>query len=462
MDFSRFDKYYRYLIAVPLLIALLTYWRFREINFAEVYAYVARQDVIHPMLQQSFTGPRSIVWDFFGLLNRILIPGSIIVLRLVGFLLTVLNYFLLSKLLNDILGQRFWGFLGAFLVSLSPFMVVAAVAGVPSASSATVVILFLMAIYKNEYVFGGILSGVAVAANLPGLIMFLIMVLDLLQNSTDSRPKGDEPREQEKIVQRVLYSAAGFFGVVLVVFIYSFFSGAVRFSPIPLQEQDVPWSLLGIAPIFVVNIVDVAGVVYLLVARRYDVYRTHFHSLMLWIASGALCVVQPTATNFLVDLVVSSLLAVCFIQGFASTWGIKFLSADTFVFLFVVLFLFADIYANNKYLQDRVLKECQQTSQELDEVVASIIPVEGNSQIVSNFVPSELSVKLKKPVVEIEGQPFPIGNMNVRGARTIFVVDKISRTDSLYVGCKLLLNSACEINGADHYIEVIQCEENSR
>ena len=452
MDLSRFDKHYRYLIAVPLLIALLTYWRFREINVSAVYAYVAQQDVIRPMLQQSLSGARSIVWDFFGILNKMMVPNSIIVLQIAGFLLTILNYFLFLKLLNDILDQRFWGFLGAFLVALSPFMVVAAVAGVPSASSATITILFLMALYKNEYVFGGIISGVALAANLPGLIMLLITVLDLLQNF-NKRPK---------IVQRILFSVAGFAGVALVVFMYSFLSGGVGFSSIPVQEQDVPWSLLGMAPIFVVNVVVVAGIIYLFVAKRYDVYRTHFHALMLWIASNALCVVQPTTTNFLVDLVVSSLLAICFIQGFASIWRVKFLSADTFVFLFVVFFLFADIYANNKYLQDDVLKNCRQANQVLDQVVASILPVEENAEIVSNFAPSELSVKLKKPVVEIRGEPFPLGDVTIRDAKAIYVVDKISKTDSLFAGCEFLLSSAYEIHGVDHYIEVIQCEEKSR
>jgi hypothetical protein len=452
MDFSRFDKYYRYLFVIPLLIALLTYWRFREINLSEVYAYVAQQDVIHPTLQQGLGGVRSIVWDFFGLLNKILIPGSVIILRLVGLLLTVLNYFLLSKLLNDVLGHRFWGFLGAFLVSLSPFVIVAAVTGMPAASDVTITILFLMALYKNQYVFGGILAGVAVAANLPGFIMLLITVLDLLQNSTDKK----------KIVQRVLVSTAGFLGVAVLVFIYSMFSGAARFPSIPFQEPDIPWPPIVAAPIVFVNVVNIIGVGYLLATKRYDIYRTHFHAFMLWITFDSLCIIQPTTSNFLVALVVSSLLCIFFVQGFTSVWKIKFLSVETFVFLFIVSFLFADIYANNKFLQGELLNSCREKSEEIEQVLSSINPVGENSQIVSNFASSELAAKLLKPVVEIKGEPFPLEGLDVSGGKSIFVVDKTAKGDSLYHGCKLLMSSSYEVGGVNHFVEVIQCERGGK
>jgi hypothetical protein len=452
MDFSRFDRYYRYLIAIPLLIALLTYWRFREINLSEVYSYVAQQNVIHPMLQQSYIGARSIVWDFFGLLNKIVSPGSIVVLRIAGLAITILNYFLLSKLLNDILVQRFWGFLGAFLVSLSPFMIVAAVAGVPAASEATIVILFLVALYKNEYVFGGILSGIAVAANLPGLIMLLILILDLLQNATDKK----------KVIRGLLSSAAGFFGVVSLVFAYSIFSGGSGLAPVPFQGMDVSWPLIAIMPIVVANIVVIAGIIYLVTMKRYDIYRMHFHTFMLWITFAALSIVQPTTSNLLVELVISAFLAIYFIQGFASVWNLKFLSVETFIFIFTVSFLFADIYANNRYLQDKVLLDSQIRTEELDEVVASIMPARENSQIVSNFCPAELAVKLLKPVVEIEGEPFPVESLNTSDQRTIYVVDKTSVVDSSNHGCKLLLRNNYEIGGVDHFVKVIQCEVNSK
>lgn len=448
MDFSRFEKYYRYLFVVPLLIILLTYWRFRDINLTEVYAYVAQQSVIHPMLQQSVIEARSLVWNFFGLLNKMLFPDSIVLLRFVGLTLTILNYFLLSKLLNDILGHRFWGLIGAFLVSLSPFMTVAAVAGIPAASSTTIIILFLTALYKNQYIFGGILAGVAVAANLPGLILFLIMVLDLLQNSADKK----------KIIQRMLTSAAGFCGVVLLVFIYSMTSGLVRLPSIPLQEPDVPWSLMAMTPIVLVNIMNMVGVGYLIATKRYDIYRTHFHVFMVWITFGALCVIQPTTSNLLIALVVSSLLCIFFVQGFASVWKIKFLSVETFVFLFIVAFLFSDIYANNKSLQDEILKNSREKSDVMAEVISSIIPVEGNSQIVSNFAPSELSIELMKPVVEIKGEPFPFDEMNILSGRKIYVVDRTAKGDSLYHGCKLLLSSSYEVSGVIHFVKVVQFE----
>ncbi len=452
MDFLRFEKYYRYLIAVPLLIALLTYWRFRDINVSEVYTYVAQQDVIHPMLQQGFLRARSIVWDFFGLLNKIFIPRSIILLRITGLLLTVLNYFLLSKLLNDILGQRFWGFLCAFLVSLSPFVVVAAVTGLPAASAATIIILFLIALYRNEYVFGGILAGIAVAANLPGLILFLIMILDLLQNSADKK----------KIIKRMLNSAAGFCGMVLLVFIYSMASGHMRPPLIPLQEPDVPWSLITMTPIVLVSIMNMVGIAYLIATRRYDIYQTHFHVFMVWITFDALCVVQPTTSNLLIALIVSSLLCIFFVQGFVSVWKVKFLSVETFVFLFVVAVLFSDIYANNNCLQGEILKNSREKSDAMEEVISSVIPNQGNSQIASNFAPSELSVKLNRPIVEIEGEPSPFDEMNILGERTIYVVDKIAKEDSLYHGCKMLMSSSYEVSGVIHFVKVIEYEGNGK
>ncbi len=451
MDFSRLDKYHRYLITAGLLIVLLTYWRFRELNLSEAYAYVALQDVVHPMFQQSVAGVRSTIWDFFGLLNRMFAPNSIILLRLVGLCLTVLNYFLLTKISNDILGQRFWGFLSVFLIAMSPFMVVAAVSGVSAASAATITILFLAALYRNEYIFAGILAGVAMAASLPGLIMFLITILDLLLNSIDRR----------RIAQGILSSAVGFFGVVFVLCLYSMLSGAERLSPIPLGRQDVPWSLIGVAPIFMAGIVNIAGIVYLIAAKRYDIYRTHFYLLMMWLTLTSISIARPTTTNLLAAVVVSTLLATYFIQGFASIWKSRLVSVETFVFLFASLFLFADVYANNKYLQGTLLTDCQEKTKEVNEVVGSI-SAGGDSQIVSNFASSELAVKLMKPVVEIQGEPFPLETVKAFSAKTIYVVDKILRGDSVFVGCRLLMSGSYEVNDRDHFVEVIECEGNNK
>jgi len=448
MDFSRFDKYYRYLILIPLLIALLTYWKFREINLSEAYSYVAQQNVIRPMFLQAFSESRSIVWNFFGLWNKILIPDSIILLRLIGLCLTVLNYFLFSKLVNAVLGQRFWGFISAFLVALSPLMVVAAVSGISAAGSLTISILFLTALYRNEYVFGGILSGVAVAANLPGFIMLLITILDLLQNSADKKI----------IVRKMFSSAAGFFGMVLVILVYSKFQGAVRLSSFPLPERDMPWSLAGVAPLFVVNIVNVAGAIYLIVAKRYEIYRIHFHSFMLWIAFAAFSFAQPTTTNLISLLLISTFLATLFVQSFASIWELKFLSAETFVFIFVVIFLFADVFANGKYLQDNILLDCREKARAVDEVVDSIKPNDDDTRIISNFAPSELAVKLMRPVVAIQGEPFPSENINFSGKKTIYVVDKTSKINVLTEGCKALMKTSYGIGRQYHYVEVIQTE----
>ncbi len=211
MNFSQFDRYSRYFAGAALLIALLTYWRFREIELSAVFAYVAQQDVVRSALFQSVGSSRSIFWDFFGLINRMIMPHSIEFLRLVGVIIIVINFVLLYRLINYVLGQKFWGFLSVFLAALSPFAVVAAVSGGPAAIGATIATLFLMALYRNEYIFGGILAGAAFAANLPGLIMFLIVILDLLQNLED----------RSKLVQRLLSAAAGFLAVALLVLFYS-------------------------------------------------------------------------------------------------------------------------------------------------------------------------------------------------------------------------------------------------
>ena len=450
MDFSRFEKYYRYPVVVALLIAVLTYWRFREIDLSGVYAFVAQEDVIHPVLHQSLVMPRSIVWDFFGLLDRILTLGSITVLRLTGFSLTILNCFLLSKLLNDVLGQRFWGFIGVFLIALSPFMVVGAVAGVPAASAAAIAILFMMALYRNEYVFGGILAGIAVAANLPGVIMFLITILDGLQNAA----------ERKKTWWTLANSTAAFLGVVLVLFVYSSISGNARVSPVPLEEKFLSWPLVAVGPIFISNLVVIVGIVYRALTRRLDICRIHFHSLMLWITLGALSIARPTTTNLLAEFVVSGFLAIYFIQGFTAIWDTRLLSAESFLFIFVVVFLFADIYANNKYLEDNVLEDCHSRLKAIDEIVDSIIPAEKNAQLVSNFCVPELSVRLRSPILEIEGEPFPFENF--AGGKTIYVVDRVSKDDSLYHGCGFLLRNNYRGGGINHYIRVFQCMGNSK
>lgn len=472
MNFSRFDKYSRYMMGAVLLIALLTYWRYREIDLPSVYAYVARQDVIYPVLFQNVTSSpllNSLAWDFFGLMNRILTPHSITLLRIVGLAVVLLALILLSRLLNYMLAQRFWGFLCIFLVALSPFSIVAAVSGGSAAIAVMIAILFLMALYRNQYVFAGILSAVAFAANLPGLIMFLITILDLLQNFPD----------RKRIIRALLLSTAGFFAVVVLVFVYATYSGtAFRFAgfSMPLTDRDLRWSLMGVVPLLVVNTLNIVGVVYLVVRKRYDVYKAHFHILMLWITSCAMCAVQLSTLSLLVALVVSSILSMFFLQGFSTLWNIKFISADTFVFLFVVLFLFGDVYANDKFLKVTVLTDSVERTEVVDGVVAAVMsrpqsgPAREDSRLVSNFAPAELSVRLNKTVFAVQGELLPIEDLGIFGSRTLYVADRASESarseisfagvDSLsrhLLGCKLLFSTAYAEAGKNHIVQVIEC-----
>lgn len=450
MKYSQFDKYAWYLKGAALLIALLTYWRFHELDLSAVYAYVAQGDVIHSVLLQSVTAVRSIVWDFFGLIDRFVTPHSIRLLRYAGLVIVVLDLYLVSSVIEYILGQKFWGFLGIFLVALSPFTVVAAVSGGAAAASAALALLFLMALYRNQYIYAGLLAGICFAANLPGLIMFLIAVLDLLQNFQDKK----------KIVSRLLTTSAVFFGVLALVYLYSMYSGNARLFSVPVGERDLDWFLIGAIPLFIANALNIAGVIFLVVKKRYDVYRTHFHTLMLWIASVALCVAQPTTVDLLVALMVSTVLAMFFLQGFNSLWKFKIVSADTFVFLFVVLFLFADLFSNNGFVKNVALENSFQKDDAVSDVVNTIAKDGGGSRLVSNFAPAELSVKMGRKVYRVGDGVLPFGNLETASAPVIYVAKRATRVDTLMDGCKILLNTTLIENKKTLFVQIVRCGKN--
>ncbi|MFZ1080599.1 MAG: hypothetical protein WAO19_01590 [Candidatus Kryptoniota bacterium] len=469
MIFSQVDRYVRYMMGATILIALLTYWRFRGIELSSVYGYVAQQDVVHSQMFGNISEARPVVWDFFGLINKLLMPHSIIIIKIFGLALIVLNLVLIPKLLDYMLGQRFWGFLCVFLTALSPFSVIAAVSGGPWAIAVVITVIFLTAIYRNEYVFAGILSGVAMAANLPGVIMFLITILDLLQNSTD----------RKKITSRILLSTAGFFGVAAVLFAYSAYSGSVRIFSVPISESNLIWNFVAVVPLCVVNMLNIAGIVYLIVRKRYDFYKTHFHTLMLWITSSALCMVQPSTLNYSVAMVISTILSMFFLQGFASLWDLKLVPPETFVFVFVVVFLFSDLYANNKFLKDVVLAESAERTGVVNEVAAAIMSTGRNYQLVSNFSPEELSVKLGKKVFAVQENILPMSgwipvvdegfvsgktsreNISVPGSKMIYVAQRTSRVDTLFSGCESLLSTNYSEGGKVHFVKVTRCENNN-
>ncbi len=447
MKYSLFDRYAWYLKGAALLIALLTYWRFRELDLSAVYAYVAQGDVIQSVLLQSVAVSRSIVWDFFGLIDRLVTPHSIKFLRYTGLVILVLDLYLLSSVVEYILGQKFWGFLGVFLGALSPFAVVAAVSGGSAATGVALMLLFIMALYRNQYVYAGILSGICFAANLPGLIMFLVTVLDLLQNLQD----------RKQLMTKLLTSAAGFVVVMALAFFYSVYSGNAKVFSVPVREHDLTWLVSGAVPLLVANLLNVAGMVYIIVRKRYDVYRTHFHTLMMWIASLALCIAQPTTGNLLLALTVSIILAMFFLQGFNSLWKIKLISPDTFVFLFVVVFLFGDLYSNNMFLKRIVLENTFEKNEAVGDVVNTIARQQGDASIVSNFVPAELSVKLGRKVYEVGDGILPAGNFVGHEGRVIYVARRTTNLDTLTSGCRQLSDTRLIQDDRTYFVQVVEC-----
>lgn len=449
MKYSQFDRYDLYLKGAALLIALLTYWRFREIDLSAVYAYVAQGDVVHSLLFQSVAATRSVVWDFFGLIDRFVTPHSVRLLRYAGLIFIVLDLYILSRLVDFILGQKFWGFLGVFLVALSPFSVVAAVSGSPAAIAVALVLLFLMAVYRNQYVYAGLLAAVCFAANLPGLIMFLIVILDLLQNFLD----------RKRIILRLLSTTAAFVGVLALVYLYSFYSGNPRPFSLPLGEHDITWFFVGVIPLLVVNVLNLSGVVYLIVKRRYDVYRTHFHTLMLWIASCALCVAQPSTVILLVTLAVSTVLALFFLQGFNAIWKFKPISGDTFVFAFVVLFLFGDLYANNTFVKNVALENSLQRNETIGDVVSAVARRPDVRRVVSNFVPAELSVKLGRRIYDVGEEIFPFNGLRQAAGPVIYVAKRPTKVDSLSPGSKIILTTLLIQNKKAYSIQIVESGE---
>lgn len=450
MKYSQFDRYAWYLKGAALLIALLTYWRFHDLNLSSVYAYVAQGDVIHSALMESVMASRSMVWDFFGLLDRYVTPHSVLLLRYAGLILVVLDLYLISRLTEFILGQKFWGFLGIFLAALSPFAVVAAVSGGPAAAAAALTLLFLMALYQNQYVYAGLIAGVCFAANLPGLILFLIAILDMLQNLEDKK----------KILSRLMMLSAAFLAVAALAYLYSISTETSRVFSIPISDHDMDWLVVGVAPLLIANILNAAGIVYLIMRKRWDVYRTHFHTLMVWITSLAMCAAQPTTVNFLVAFVVSTVLAVFFLQGFNSLWKFKFLSGDTFVFLFIATFLLANLYSNNSFVKDVALENSFQKDEMVGDVVGALVKGDGGASIVSNFAAAEISVKLGRKVYEVGHGVLPVGNFMETSSPILYVARRDARQDTLTAGCKVLLDAPLVESNRTYYVQVVKYRKN--
>ncbi len=446
MDFSRLDSYSRYFILAAILIALLTYWRFRGINVSSVYSYVAQQEVIQLTPVPGMLTNRSLVWNFFGLVEQVINPRSILGLKLLSTAIVLIDLIALSILANLVFGQKFWGFILVFLVALSPYAVVAATSGGPAAIAVTFALLFLIALYKREYVVAGMLSALGFAANLPGLIMFLIVVLEILQDHN----------LRKSMVGTLFSSSAAFFVTGILIYVYSLYEGYPGAFFLPLGETDVSWTLEGIVPLLVVNLINVWGLIYLFIEKSYHLYNRHFHTLMLWIASVAFCIAQPTTLNLFFAISVSTVLSVIFLHEFAARWRIKRLSVDTVLFLFATVFLFTDLLANNYFVRDVVLEESVRAQKVLNEVVETLIPKAHGAQVVSNFAPSELAVKLDNPVVEVGGGLLGISDFRINDSPALYVVERTAPVDSLPRGSKTLLNISYLAGGDRHTVEVIE------
>lgn len=450
------------------MIALLTYWRFYGVELSSVYGYVAQQDVVHTETFGNISDIHSVVWDFFGLINKLVVPHSIALVKVFGLVFVVLSLILIPNVLDYMTGQRFWGFLCVFLVALSPFSVVAAASGGPAAVAAVITVLFLAALYRNEYVLAGILSAIAMAANLPGLVMFLITILDLLQNLA----------ERKTVVRHVIFSSAGFLGVGLILFIFSTYSASVRVYSVPIAASDLTWKFIGFSPLCAVNVLNVAGVVYLIARKRYDFYKTHFPALMLWVTCCTLCAALPSTTNFLTAMVASSILSMFFLQGFASImpepetpsarWNLKLVPSVTIVFVFAAIVLFSESYGNNKFVRDIIIPDGAERTEAVNKVAEAIAAAGGDFQIASNFSAAELSVKLGKKVLDvhenippISGLILPGENMGVSDGKMIYVAQLPSMVDTSFEGCKTLLKVNYSEDGEVHLVQVLECEKNN-
>ncbi len=446
MDLSRFDKYFRYVISISIVIAVLTYWRFRSIELPIVYSYVAQQSVVQVIPLHELLTNRSLSWNFFGLIDRLISPHSVFLLKVVAGILVVLDLVMLSKLVGHFLGQKFWSFIAVFLVALSPFAVLAATTGGPAAIAVAFGLLFLMALYRQEYIFAGIVSALGFAANLPGLIMFLIVILALLQDQ----------RRKEGLVGHLLLSSAVFILTALIIYLYSLLKGYPGVFFLPLGETDVAWTFVGVLPLIFVNLLNFGGIVYLVVGKRYEVYSSHFHTLMLWIASVAFCIAQRTTLNLFFAITVSSILAMIFLHEFTLKWQLKIVSVDTFLLLFVTIFLFTDLFANNRFVQDRVLADSIQRSETVNEVVDTILSKARGARVVSNFVPAELAVRIGSPVVEAQGNLMAMTDIQDVSSQTVFVTRRKSEVYHLPSRCKLLFSTSYLESQKGYTVQVIE------
>lgn len=449
MNYSNFDKYRFIMLTAAILVALLTYWRYWSIDPASTFDYVAQGSVVKSIFSMQSIDHRPLLWDFFGVVERMIDDGSIYLLKTFSIILVVINLLVIFKLVSFLLDQRFWGFIALFLFGLTPPCVAAAVSGGPEAASLTIMLLFLYSLYRNQYLIAAMLSGIALTINLPGVIFFIVVIFDILQNVKD----------QKKIFSFLIWVPLIFFGFLGIVYFYESMIGTFNLAVIPFRLSDFKWNLLGTLPLFLTNALNIVGIAYLIRHRRYDVYIKHFHLLMLWLAFGSFAIASPTTVNVLNSLAVSLILFLFFLQGLPLVWQLQSASTELFVVGFVILFLSFNLLGNNYFLHDQVLPEAMSRKEAVREVVSSVKSVRGVTRILSNFVPGEIAVKLGENVYAVGGSVIPARVALQGEGKIIYIVEKPIGSEVRDVPCKSILSTMYFSESGDRTIKVFVCEE---
>ncbi|MGC8652667.1 MAG: hypothetical protein ACP5US_01610 [Candidatus Kryptoniota bacterium] len=448
MNYHNFDRYSLIMVIAALLIAILTYWRYWAIDPVSTFDYAAEGAVVQSLFSPQLAAQRPMVWDFFGVIDKMIDSRSIFLLKASSLIISVINLLMLFKIVSFLLGEKFWGFMGLFLFAISPPGVIAAVSGGPESASLAITLLFLYSLYRNQYLIGGMLSAIAIAINLPGVIYFIVVIFDILQNVQDKK----------KVLSLLISVPLIFFGFISVVYFYGKMSGTSPLTLIPFRLSDFKWRTTGELPIFLANGINIIGIVYLIIRRRYDVYVKHFHLLMLWLTFQSLAIALPSSINLLNALALSLILFLFFLQGLPVVWHFSSASTELFVIGFVILFLSFDLTGNNYFLQDGVLPEVRSRKEAVREVISSVKSVKGIRRIISNFVPGELAVNLGRTVYAVNGSLIPAGETYQEEGKSVYIVDRPIGSKVGDVPCKNILSTIYFSEGGGHSIKVFVCE----
>jgi hypothetical protein len=79
------------MVTAAILVALLTYWRYWSIDPASTFDYVAQGSVVKSIFSMQSIDHRPLLWDFFGVVERMIDDGSIYLLKTFSIILVVIN-----------------------------------------------------------------------------------------------------------------------------------------------------------------------------------------------------------------------------------------------------------------------------------------------------------------------------------------------------------------------------------